>query len=218
MIYLLLESIHAKFSSMSFGMDDKVDRIIRKTTIFIILVGSVVIASNRYFGIPISCSTTELPSAITQHWIDTLCWLNDKERGPVQIVGNSRLKISTSFYQFTVETLIITAFVLSIPGQVWRAILGSSGFKLKRVAAHIAAAKEATGCERTTYIKELANGLQTTRRYHRLHWNFDQLFRKRLYNLHFIVWFGENIMRYASIEHPNVHWPSSSSTGTVRHG
>jgi len=39
MNFVPLEAIRAKLSSMSFGMDDKYDRLTRKTTIFLLLTG-----------------------------------------------------------------------------------------------------------------------------------------------------------------------------------
>jgi hypothetical protein len=39
MNYVPLEGIRAKLSSFSFGMDDKYDRLIRKTTTLLLLLG-----------------------------------------------------------------------------------------------------------------------------------------------------------------------------------
>lgn len=117
MLHILLEGIRTILSSISFGMDDRYDRLIRKTTTLIVLfgktkkhyfllyfislpiskyfLGAFIIASNRFFGSPISCATTELPIGIPQHWIDTVCWLTDKKYAPIQIIGNTHSRKPT---------------------------------------------------------------------------------------------------------------------------
>ena len=41
MNYIPLESTRAKWASFSFGMDDKYDQLIRKTTTFLLLLGTI---------------------------------------------------------------------------------------------------------------------------------------------------------------------------------
>jgi len=82
-----------------------------------------------------------------------------------------------------VETLILVAMVLSLPNYIWNTVLGHSGYKLKRIAALISAAKQTTGHQRTANLEELRKHLETSRRYHRLHWTFDEDLRRRLSRL-----------------------------------
>ncbi|CAF4529430.1 unnamed protein product, partial [Rotaria socialis] len=183
MIHILLEILRSKLSSMSFGMDDRIDRLIRKTTISMMIFGALIIGSNRYFGSPISCATTELPHGISQHWVDTFCWITDKKVVLIQIIGNNYSRMSTSYYQFTVEALILVIIVLSFPSYIWHAIIGKSGYKLKNIASLISATKQTVGSQRMTNIKELACHIQITRHYHRLHWTFDEDLQHRLLHL-----------------------------------
>jgi hypothetical protein len=168
------------------------------------LLGAIIIGSNRFFGSPISCATTELPNGISQNWVDTLCWITDKKFAPIQIVGNNHAKKSTlvflvhfysifvlnffrSFYQFTFETLILIAILSSIPGRLWSAVLGQSGYKLKMISTLIAATKQAVGCQRSTNIQQLAKHLQISRRYHRLHWSFDGVLSRRMAHFRLVL-------------------------------
>ncbi len=79
--------------------------------------------------------------------------------------------------------MIFVAILMFLPGQLWKIVLGQSGYHLKTIRELIFAAKQAVGCQRTTIIEDLARHLETSRRYHRLHWSFDQDLRKRLAHL-----------------------------------
>ncbi len=79
--------------------------------------------------------------------------------------------------------MIFVAILMFLPGQLWKIVLGQSGYHLKTIRELISAAKQAVGCQRTTIIEDLARHLETSRRYHRLHWSFDQDLRKRLAHL-----------------------------------
>lgn len=81
------------------------------------------------------------------------------------------------------ETLILVAILLSLPKYTWSAVLNRSGYKLKRIAALISAIKQTTGSQRIENLKELGKHLEISRRYHRLHWNFDEDLRRRLSRL-----------------------------------
>ncbi len=81
------------------------------------------------------------------------------------------------------ESLLLIAIILSIPGYLWDAILGQSSFKLKRMSTLITMIKQTVGDQRTSNIKELAVHLKITRRYHRLHWSFDQDLMRRIHRV-----------------------------------
>lgn len=51
-------------------------------------IGALIIATNRHFGSPISCATTEMPLGVSQQWIDAYCWFSDKKAAPVQVLGS----------------------------------------------------------------------------------------------------------------------------------
>jgi hypothetical protein len=86
-----------------------------------------------------------------------------------------------------VETLILVTIVLSFPGYIWRSALGRSGYKIKTISTLIAATKQTTGTQRESNISQLANHIKTARRYHRLHWTFDQDLRRRLAHLRLVL-------------------------------
>lgn len=165
------------------------------------LPGSLLIASNRFFGSPITCATTELPNGISQQWLDTLCWIADKRSAPFQFLSTGHMYASTyvnfaatqtltegvissrSFYQFTVESLILVSIILSTPGFIWRMVLEGSGYNLGAISTLIAAAKQSTGSQRETNVISLATHIERARRYYRLHWTFDEDLRRRLSRL-----------------------------------
>jgi hypothetical protein len=165
------------------------------------LQGSLLIASNRFFGSPITCATTELPNEISQQWLDTLCWIADKKSAPFQFLSTGHMYASTyassaaaqthpegvicsrSFYQFTVESLIMVSIILSTPGFIWRMILEGSRYNLGAISMLIAAAKQSTGSQKKTNIQSLATHIERARRYYRLHWTFDEDLRRRLTRL-----------------------------------
>jgi hypothetical protein len=80
----------------------------------------------------------------------------------------------------------LVAIVASLPGYLWRASLGESGFKLKSIAQLVSAAKQSVGAQREIHVKALAEHVTISRHYHRLHLTFDQDLRRRLKNLQLV--------------------------------
>ena len=82
--------------------------------------------------------------------------------------------------------MILVAVLLSLPGQLWKAVLGQPGYRLKRISTLISTTKQTFGCQRQTNIEELAKHLQTSRRYHRVYWNFHEDLQRHLAHLRLI--------------------------------
>ncbi len=78
------------------------------------------------------------------------------------------------------------AILLSVPGQIWNIILCESGYNLKTMFHLITTTKQTTGCQRKTTLEELACHLERSRRYHRVHWNFDEDLQRRLAHLRLV--------------------------------
>jgi hypothetical protein len=134
--------------------------------------------------------------------------MTDKKFAPIQTIGKTYTKKSTlvffyllfislffwnsfrSFYQFTVETLVLIAVLLSIPSYIWKFILSQSGYNLKSISTLIASTKQTAGSQRNEYIKELAIHIQISRRYHRVHISFDEELVQRLAHLGFVLTFA----------------------------
>lgn len=79
------------------------------------------------------------------------------------------------------------SILILLPGQLWKFVLSQSGYHLKTIFTVITTAKQSVGSQRTIYLEELAKHLEASRRYHRLHWDFDQDLRRRLAHLRYVI-------------------------------